>query len=105
MLTNDIILQNGYIGDDIEDMADTKSKHEKPGSSDTNPESPDRDTRKSPDRNFKVQIDVSRRIRSSMLSVLRSDFYLLKWVSESRNWRCCLIYSAQSDQFSRLLIF
>ena len=97
MLTNDIILQDGYIGDDIEDMADPKSKNEEPGSSDTNPESPD--------RNSKVQIDVLRRVRSSKLSVLRSDFYFLKWVSKNRDWGCCLIYSARRDQFSRLLIF
>ena len=28
-----------------------------------------------------------------------------KWVSESRDWRCWLIYSARRDQFSRLLVF
>ena len=46
MLTNDINLQNGYIGDGIEEMADPKSKNEKSGSSDTNPESPDRNSKK-----------------------------------------------------------
>ena len=28
-----------------------------------------------------------------------------EWVSKSRVWRCCLLYSARRDQFSRLLVF
>ena len=37
--------------------------------------------------------------------ITKCSFSNQNWVSESRVWRCCLLYSARRDQFSRLLIF
>ena len=51
----------------------------------------------------KLKRDSERERR--LTSNLQFEFYLLSWVSESRDLWCCLIYSAPRDQFSRLLIF
>ena len=34
----------------------------------------------------------------------RLSFNLVSWVSQSRGWHCCLLYSAWRDHFSRLLV-